>query len=113
MPSLDKLTLNADESEVTVNVAVTNTGKRTGTEVVQLYIRDVVASISRPMKELKGFEKITLKPGETKTVNFKITKELLQFYNSNLVLIAEPGMFEVFIGGNAVDVQKIDLELEE
>jgi beta-glucosidase len=112
-PSINNTILKGDNSEVIAKVEVTNTGKRMGTEVVQLYIRDVVASISRPMKELKGFEKITLQPGETKTVSFTITKELLKFYNSDLAFIAESGMFEIFIGGNSVDVQQFDLELEE
>ncbi len=105
--------LRGEESEIIATIDVTNTGNRAGAEVVQMYIRDVVGSISRPMKELKGFEKVLLQPGETKTVSFSITKELLKFYNSDLEFVAEPGMFEVFIGGSSVDVQKFDLELEE
>jgi beta-glucosidase len=97
---------------ITATVTVTNSGDREGAEVVQLYIRDVVGSISRPMKELKGFEKIKLKPGESKEVNFTIDKNLLKFYNSDLEFIAEPGMFELFIGTNSSQVQMVAFELE-
>ena len=83
---------------VTISVDVTNSGNFDGKEVVQLYVRDVVGSVTRPVKELKGFQKIELKKGETKTVTFKLTVEDLKFYNSNLDFIAEPGMFQVFVG---------------
>ena len=72
---------------------MTNTGKRDGAEVVQLYIRDLVGSITRPVRELKGFEKVFLKAGESKTVSFKITPELLRFYDYDLNHVAEPGDF--------------------
>lgn len=91
---------------VTASVTVTNSGNLDGAEVVQLYIRDVVGSITRPIKELKGFEKIFLKAGETKTVEFAITPELLKFYNYDLNYVVEPGDFEVMIGGNSRDVKK-------
>lgn len=84
--------------QVTAQVTVTNTGDRDGKEVVQLYIRDVVGSITRPVKELKGFEKVFLKAGESKTVTFKIDRKLLEFYDYNLNKVAEPGEFHVFIG---------------
>jgi beta-glucosidase len=93
-----------NNGELTASVTVTNSGKVDGAEVVQLYIRDLVASISRPVKELKGFEKIKLKAGESKTVTFKITPELLKFYNSNLEYVAEPGEFDLMIGTNSRDV---------
>ena len=83
------------------NVTVTNTGKRDGSEVVQLYIRDLVGSITRPVRELKGFEKIFLSAGESKTVSFKITPELLRFYDYDLNHVAEPGEFDLFIGGSS------------
>lgn len=83
---------------VTISVNVTNTGKFDGKEVVQLYVRDLVGSITRPVKELKGFQKLEIKKGETKTVTFKLTKEDLKFYNSNLDFVAEPGVFQVFVG---------------
>ena len=82
----------------TAVVTVTNTGKRDGAEVVQLYIRDLVGSITRPVRELKGFEKVFLKAGESKTVSFKITPELLRFYDYDLNHVAEPGDFDVMIG---------------
>ena len=90
---------------------MTNTGKRDGAEVVQLYIRDLVGSVTRPVKELKGFEKIFLKAGESKKVSFKITPELLKFYNYNLDFVCESGNFEVMIGRNSRDVKKATFTL--
>jgi beta-glucosidase len=95
--TLSKNSIQENES-LTASINVTNKGSREGQEVVQLYLRDVEGSITRPVKELKGFEKITLKPGETKTVTFKITPELLKFYNSDLDFVAEPGDFDIMIG---------------
>jgi beta-glucosidase len=89
-------------------VEVTNTGNFDGNEVVQLYLRDLVGTITRPVKELKGFEKITLKKGETKTVTFTISEEDLKFYNSNLDFVAEPGAFEVFIGPDSTTQMKLN-----
>jgi beta-glucosidase len=91
---------------LTASVTVTNTGKYDGKEVVQLYIRDVVGSVTRPVKELKGFQKIELKAGESKTVSFSITPEDLKFYNYDLKYDWEPGDFEIMIGGNSRDVKK-------
>ena len=81
-----------------VSVEVTNSGNFDGKEVVQLYVRDLVGSVTRPVKELKGFQKIELKKGETKTVTFTLTETDLKFYNSNLDFVAEPGTFQVFVG---------------
>jgi beta-glucosidase len=86
-------------------VTVTNTSAIKGKEVVQLYIRDVVGSITRPVQELKGFEKIELAPGDSKVITFKITPELLKFYDSNLVFNWEAGDFDIMIGTNSKDVQ--------
>lgn len=97
---------------ITATVTVKNTGKKDGAEVVQLYIRDVVGSISRPVKELKGFEKIKLKAGESKTVNFNINVELLKFYNSNIDYVAEPGEFEVMIGTSSQEVKTAKFNLK-
>lgn len=91
--------------QITASVTVTNTGKYDGAEVVQLYIRDVVGSVTRPLKELKGFEKIFLKAGESKNVSFTITPELLKFYNYNLEYVTESGDFQLMIGGNSRDVK--------
>ena len=82
---------------------VTNTGGREGTEVVQLYIRDLVSSVTRPVKELKGFQRISLQPGETKTVAFDVTPESLAFYDVNMKYAVEPGQFEIMIGNSSRD----------
>jgi len=90
---------------LTASVTVTNSGKYAGKEVVQLYVRDVVGSVTRPVKELKGFQKIDLKAGETKTVTFNITPNDLKFYNYDLKFDWEPGEFQIMIGGNSRDVK--------
>ena len=94
--------LNKDEvvagESLIAEVEVKNTGKTAGKEVVQMYIRDVVGTTTRPLRELKGFEKISLEPGETKTVKFEITPELMSHYNYDLDFVAEPGEFIVYIG---------------
>jgi beta-glucosidase len=97
---------------IIISVNVTNTGNYDGEEVVQLYIRDKVASISRPVKELKGFQKIMLKKGEAREVKFTLTVNDLKFYNSNLKYAAEPGEFTVFIGGNSRDVKESNFTLQ-
>ena len=86
---------------ITVSVDVTNVGDYDGKEVVQLYIRDLVGSITRPVKELKGFELITLQKGETKTIEFELTKKELGFFTNNGSFIIEPGDFEIFVGGSS------------
>ncbi|WP_407556210.1 beta-glucosidase BglX [Winogradskyella sp. 4-2091] len=86
------------DGTIDVSVDVTNSGDYDGKEVVQLYIRDVVGSVTRPLKELKGFQKIEIKKGETKSVTFKLSVEDLKFYNSDLDFVAEPGKFHVFVG---------------
>jgi beta-glucosidase len=96
---------------IKVSVPVTNSGKFDGKEVVQLYIRDVVGSVTRPLKELKGFQKIEIKKGETKTVTFEISIEDLKFYNADLQFVAEPGKFEIFIGTNSDTTNKIEFDL--
>lgn len=102
---LSSTEMSAD-GELTATVTVTNTGSCDGAEVVQLYIRDLVGSVTRPVKELKGFEKIFLKAGESRKVSFSITPELLKFYNYDLQFVCEPGDFDVMIGGNSRDVKK-------
>lgn len=101
--------LRKESLEVTVDV--TNTGNFDGKEVVQLYIRDLVGSVTRPVKELKGFQKVFLKKGEVKTVKFIITEEDLKFYDFNLDFVAESGKFEVFVGTNSDTTNKILFEL--
>lgn len=94
-----------------VTVDVTNTGNFDGKETVQLYIRDLVGSVTRPVRELKGFQKIALKKGEKQTVSFDITVEDLKFYNSDLQFAAEPGQFDIFVGGNSAADKKVSFEL--
>jgi beta-glucosidase len=104
------VTLSSNEmpadGELKVSLTVTNKGKYDGKEVVQLYVRDVVGSVTRPVKELKGFEKINLKAGELKEVTFTLTTKDLSFYNEDLQFVAEPGEFKVFVGGNSRDVKE-------
>jgi len=102
------------DGKTSVLADVTNTGKREGTEVVQMYIRDVVSSVTRPVKELKGFRKVTLKPGETKTVEIEITPELLAFYDINMKYVVEPGDFEIMVGNSSrnEDLQKVTLQVQ-
>lgn len=97
---------------VDVRVTVTNTGQREATEVVQLYIHDRAASISRPVKELKDFSRITLKPGESKEVVFKITPDKLSFYNYDLQYVLEPGEFDIMTGPDSRNVQSTTLKVE-
>jgi len=101
---LDRTQLKGKQ-KLTASITITNSGKYDGAEVVQLYIRDVVGSITRPVKELKGFQKVFLKAGESKTVSFTITPDDLKFYNYNLKYDWEPGDFTIMIGGNSRDVK--------
>ena len=89
---------------LTISVKIKNTGRYDGRETVQLYVRDKVASVVRPVKELKGFQQVALKAGETKIISFDLTIEDLKFYNQTLRFIAEPGEFELMVGGNSRDV---------
>jgi len=111
-----EITLNknimTDKGDIIATVTITNSGKFDGAEVIQLYIRDLVGSVTRPVKELKGFEKIHLKAGESRKVSFNITTEMLKFYNSKLEYVCEPGEFEVMIGGNSKEVKKVSFTLQ-
>ncbi|MBK7172459.1 MAG: beta-glucosidase BglX [Bacteroidales bacterium] len=104
--ALSSLNLAGNQS-LEASITVTNSGKFDGAEVVQLYIRDMVGTVTRPVKELKGFQKVFLKAGESKTVKFNITTEDLKFYNYDLKYDWEPGEFEIMIGGNSRDVKKL------
>ena len=99
--------------KLTASVTLTNTGKYDGAEVVQLYIRDVVGTNTRPLKELKGFQKVMLKAGESKTVSFEITPEDLKYYNNELKFDWESGDFQIMIGGNSQDVKSIIINWEK
>jgi len=98
--------------KLTLTVNVKNTGKYDADEVVQMYIHDLAATIARPVKELKGFARISLKAGESRDVVFTIDAEALKFYNSDLQYVAEPGDFEVMVGGNSRDVQSLKFTME-
>ncbi|YCH42435.1 beta-glucosidase BglX [Olivibacter sp. SA151] len=108
---LSKNAFSAGDS-LAVSVTVTNTGKMAGKEVVQLYTQDLVGSITRPVKELKAFQKIELKAGERKQVVFHLSAEDLKFYNADLQYVAEPGDFKVFVGGNSRDVKEAQFKLQ-
>jgi beta-glucosidase len=97
----------------TVSVDVKNTGNRTGAEVVQLYIRDDYSSVTRPVKELKGFKKIWLEPGQTQTVSLPVTPESLAFYNKDMKWIVEPGDFTIMVGTSSDNTQSIKLVVTE
>jgi beta-glucosidase len=112
-PKLDKAIIRKNES-TTVRVDVTNTGKVQGDEVVQMYIRDKVSSVTRPVKELKAFGRITLEAGQSATVTFEITPELLAFYNIDMKFAVEPGEFEIMMGNSSrdQDLQKVLLRVK-
>ena len=99
----------ADQAKVTVRV--TNTGKRAGDEIVQLYIRDLVSSVTRPVMELKDFQRTSLAPGESKTVEFTITPDKLSFLNLNMERVVEPGSFDIMVGTSSVKYQSAKLEV--
>jgi beta-glucosidase len=97
--------------EAQVSVTVTNTGRRAGEEVVQLYLRDVVSSVTRPVRELKDFARLTLAPGQSKTVTFRLTPDKLAFYNLNMERAVEPGWFDIMVGTSSVKYQTAKLEV--
>ena len=101
----------APDGKATVSVTVTNTGKRAGDEIVQLYIHDLVSSVTRPIKELKDFRRIALNPGESKTVEFVISPDKLQFYDMQMKRVVEPGWFDIMVGPSSVKHQTVKLEV--
>jgi len=96
-----------------VSVDVTNTGTRAGDEVVQLYIRDAVSLATQPVEQLRGFRRVTLPPGETRTVTFEIGAEHLAYHGPDMRRVVEPGRFDVMVGGNSVDLRKVALDVVE
>lgn len=108
---LDSKTMSPD-GQITVTIPVTNTGNRDGIEIVQLYIRDVVGSIARPVKELKGFQRLSLKAGETATATFTIDASKLKFYNYDLKEVVEPGEFDVMVGPNSRDLKRATITVQ-
>jgi len=111
---LDRKNIRAKDS-TRVHVDITNTGNRQGDEVVQMYIRDCVSSVTRPVKELKGFQRVPLQPGQAKTITFDITPDLLSFYDINMKFDVEPGEFEIMLGNSSrdSDLQKIILTVRK
>ena len=109
--SLSSQTLTADGS-ITATVTLTNNGQRDGAEVVQLYIHDLVGSSTRPVRELRGFQKVFLKAGESRQITFQITPDLLRYYNYELQHVAEPGDFDVMIGGNSQQLKSARFTLK-
>ena len=108
--TLDQPTMTKDQT-VTASITVTNQGTAAVWETVQCYIRDLVGEVVRPVKELKGFKKIWLEAGESATVQFEITEELLRYVHSNQQLSSDPGKFHIMIGGNSRDTQQTTLQL--
>ena len=86
------------QGSVTATVTVTNTGDQPGTETVQLYLRDLAANVARPVRMLRGFQKVVLNPGESREVSFTVTEDMLRFYDHSMQYVSEPGDFDVFIG---------------
>ena len=108
---LSKSEIATDEN-IEASVTITNTGKRDGVEIAQLYIKDCVSSVTRPVKELKGFERVALKAGESKRVTFTITPEHLEYYDLNMNRIVEPGTFKVMVGGSSRNKDLLTAEFE-
>ncbi len=109
-PTVPKATFKPGET-LRVRVNVRNSGKRAGEEVVQLYVRDLVGSVTRPVRELKGFQKISLDPGQSRTVEFLLTDQDLRFFRKDMTFGAEPGTFDIMIGGNSADVKSVRVTL--
>lgn len=108
--SVDKNELHGDADRLTVSVLLANTGAYDGEEVVQLYISDPAASVTRPVRELKNFKKIFLRSGQREEVSFIITTDDLKFFNSNLNYIWEEGHFVIHIGPNSVNTQSVNIQ---
>jgi beta-glucosidase len=106
--SAPRITANG---KLTVSVEVENIGRRAGDEVVQLYIRDPVATMARPVKELKGFQRVTLQPGEKRRVEFVLNRQHLGFWNRQMRFVVEPGEFRVMVGSSSADVLEAKFEV--
>jgi len=111
-PQVDKAVFRRGQ-EVKLTVALENTGRRAGEEVVQLYVRDLVGSVTRPLKELKGFQKVSLKPGERRELQFTLAENDLAFYTRNMQWAAETGSFDIMVGGSSEDVQAVRVTMME
>ena len=107
-PRLDRSAIGVGET-ATLSVDVVNTGEMSGDEVVQLYIRDLVSSVTRPVKELKGFHRVHLEAGDRQTVQFRVGTEQLQFYDRKMQRVVEPGEFELMVGSSSQDLKAVTL----
>jgi beta-glucosidase len=101
------------DGRATVSVTVTNTGKRAADEVVQLYIHDEVSSVTRPVKELRGFRRVSLRPGESKQVDLALGPAELSFFDERMQRVVEPGAFEIMVGGSSADLKRTRLDVVE
>jgi beta-glucosidase len=109
--TLDKTSITLSD-DLAVKCKVTNSGRADGVETVQLYIRDLVGSVTRPLKDLRGFQKINLKAGESRDVSFIISNKDLSFFRRDMSFGSEPGKFEVYVGGNSRDLKAAAFELK-
>jgi beta-glucosidase len=109
-PALSATTMQPNGS-ATVSVAVTNTGQRAGDEIVQFYIRQKTSSVTRPVKELKGFQRITLAPGEQKIVTFPVDRGTLEFHDIHMTRTVEPGDVDLMVGPNSDELKKVTLKV--
>jgi beta-glucosidase len=107
-PVLSSASIKAGQG-VTVRVPVTNSGKVAGDEVVQVYLRDEVSSVTRPVKELAGFQRVTLKPGETRQVDIALPPRVFELWNRDMQRVVEPGDFSIMVGPNSQDLQSVTL----
>jgi len=106
--SSDHITL---DGSVTVSVTVHNAGSRTGDETVQVYVHQQIASVTRPIKELKAFQRVTLVPGESKTLTFVLTREAFEMWDVAMRRVVEPGAFDIMAGANSVDLKTVVLHI--
>ena len=108
---LSKSEISANEN-IEASVTITNTGKRDGVEIAQLYINDCYSEVARPVKELKGFQRVALKAGESKRITFTLTPEHLRYYNIAMERVVEPGTFEVMVGGSSRSRDQLKAKFE-
>jgi beta-glucosidase len=110
-PRLSKDRIKTND-QVEVEVSVRNTGQLAGDETVQLYVRDKVASVTQPVQELKGFERVTLAPGEQRIVRFTLTPDTFRIWNDKMEHVVEPGEFEIMTGANSVELDSVTLSIQ-